>query len=171
MVLGELAFRYGIFLHVDLCLCGFVLPFACKLGYHVPPFDFSVQGVTSISADVHKYRLAPKGTRIVLYRNHNIQKRSDTFDIQISDAFSRVDISTPQTKAKLTCDIQHILGCIRSLPSANLSDSQAPIPAQHELLFKNELGSMYELDSLAGLWRHNFRYRRINILLLVLSLL
>lgn len=42
--------------------------------YPIPPFDFSVKGVTSISADVHKYGLAPKGTSIVLYRNHEIRK-------------------------------------------------------------------------------------------------
>uniref|UniRef100_A0A6N2JZ47 Sphingosine-1-phosphate lyase n=1 Tax=Salix viminalis TaxID=40686 RepID=A0A6N2JZ47_SALVM len=72
--LGELAFSYGICFHVDLCLGGFVLPFARKLGYPIPPFDFSVKGVTSISADVHKYGLAPKGTSIVLYRNHDIRK-------------------------------------------------------------------------------------------------
>ncbi|KAG8365859.1 hypothetical protein BUALT_Bualt17G0015700 [Buddleja alternifolia] len=72
--LGELASTFGICLHVDLCLGGFVLPFARKLGYPVPPFDFSVQGVTSISVDVHKYGLAPKGTSVVLYRDHDIRK-------------------------------------------------------------------------------------------------
>ncbi|XP_057530070.1 sphingosine-1-phosphate lyase isoform X1 [Amaranthus tricolor] len=72
--LGQLAMRFGVCLHVDLCLGGFVLPFARKLGYPIPPFDFSVQGVTSISADVHKYGLAPKGTSVVLYRNHEIRK-------------------------------------------------------------------------------------------------
>lgn len=72
--LGELASKYGICLHVDLCLGGFVLPFARKLGYPVPPFDFSVRGVTSISVDVHKYGLAPKGTSVVLYKNHDIRK-------------------------------------------------------------------------------------------------
>ncbi|XP_050205292.1 sphingosine-1-phosphate lyase isoform X2 [Mercurialis annua] len=72
--LGELAFRYGICFHVDLCLGGFVLPFARKLGYPIPPFDFSVKGVTSMSVDVHKYGLAPKGTSVVLYRNHDIRK-------------------------------------------------------------------------------------------------
>ncbi|CAI9093188.1 OLC1v1028625C1 [Oldenlandia corymbosa var. corymbosa] len=72
--LGELASSFGICLHVDLCLGGFVLPFARKLGYPVPPYDFSVEGVTSISADVHKYGLAPKGTSVVLYRNHEIRK-------------------------------------------------------------------------------------------------
>ncbi|KAL6529354.1 Dihydrosphingosine phosphate lyase [Orobanche gracilis] len=72
--LGELASTYKICLHVDLCLGGFVLPFARMLGYPVPPFDFSSKGVTSISVDVHKYGLAPKGTSVVLYRNHDIRK-------------------------------------------------------------------------------------------------
>ncbi|KAL1565316.1 Dihydrosphingosine phosphate lyase [Salvia divinorum] len=72
--LGELAYTHGICLHVDLCLGGFVLPFARKLGYPLPPFDFSVRGVTSISVDVHKYGLAPKGTSVVLYRDHDIRK-------------------------------------------------------------------------------------------------
>ncbi|MED6185988.1 Dihydrosphingosine phosphate lyase [Stylosanthes scabra] len=72
--LGHLASSFGICLHVDLCLGGFVLPFARELGYPIPPFDFSVKGVSSISVDVHKYGLAPKGTSIVLYRNHEIRK-------------------------------------------------------------------------------------------------
>ncbi|GKU92809.1 hypothetical protein SLEP1_g6484 [Rubroshorea leprosula] len=72
--LGKLAYGSGICFHVDLCLGGFVLPFARKLGYPIPPFDFTVQGVTSISVDVHKYGLAPKGTSVVLYRNHDIRK-------------------------------------------------------------------------------------------------
>ncbi|KAK4762609.1 hypothetical protein SAY86_008377 [Trapa natans] len=72
--LGALASSYNICFHVDCCLGGFVLPFARKLGYQIPPFDFSVKGVTSISVDVHKYGLAPKGTSIVLYRNHDIRK-------------------------------------------------------------------------------------------------
>ncbi|KAL0698771.1 hypothetical protein Bca4012_054893 [Brassica carinata] len=74
--LGQLALSYGICFHVDLCLGGFVLPFARKLGYQIPAFDFSVPGVTSISVDVHKYGLAPKGTSTVLYRNHEIRKFS-----------------------------------------------------------------------------------------------
>ncbi|KAH9772501.1 Sphingosine-1-phosphate lyase [Citrus sinensis] len=68
--LGELALSHGTCLHVDLCLGGFVLPFAKKLGYPIPPFDFSVQGVTSISVDVHKYGLAPKGTSVVGLENY-----------------------------------------------------------------------------------------------------
>jgi len=72
--ISALALQYKVCLHVDLCLGGFVLPFAKKLGYPIPPFDFRVPGVTSISIDVHKYGLGPKGTSTVLYRNHEIRK-------------------------------------------------------------------------------------------------
>ena len=47
--IAEVARKKGVLCHVDSCLGGFVLPFARDLGYHVPPFDFSVPGVTSIS--------------------------------------------------------------------------------------------------------------------------
>jgi sphinganine-1-phosphate aldolase len=47
--------------HVDCCLGGFILPFAKKLGYDVPAFDFSLPGVTSMSVDTHKYGYASKG--------------------------------------------------------------------------------------------------------------
>ncbi|KAE8698979.1 Sphingosine-1-phosphate lyase [Hibiscus syriacus] len=79
--LGKLADSYGICFHVDLCLGGFVLPFARKLGYQIPPFDFTVKGVTSVSIDVHKYGLAPKGTSVVLYRNHEIRKFSNSINL------------------------------------------------------------------------------------------
>ena len=52
-----------------------MLPFARKLRYPIPPFDFTVHGVTSISVDIHKYGLGPKGTSVVLYRNHEIRKQ------------------------------------------------------------------------------------------------
>jgi glutamate/tyrosine decarboxylase-like PLP-dependent enzyme len=57
-----------ICLHVDACLGGFVLPFMRQLGYTVQPFDFTVEGVTSMSVDTHKYAQAHKGTSVVLYR-------------------------------------------------------------------------------------------------------
>ena len=44
-----------------------------KLGYNVPTFDFSLDGVTSISADTHKYGFAPKGTSVVLYRTEKLR--------------------------------------------------------------------------------------------------
>lgn len=66
--LSELALSRGIGFHTDACLGGFVLPWAEKLGYQIPPFDFRLPGVTSMSADTHKYGYASKGTSVVLYR-------------------------------------------------------------------------------------------------------
>ncbi len=72
--MGELAQEKGIWLHVDACVGGFVLPFQRAGGYPTPPFDFAVPGVLSMSADVHKYGYAPKGASIVLYRNADLRK-------------------------------------------------------------------------------------------------
>ena len=67
--LGELALDRGVGLHVDSCLGGFILPFGEELGYDIPRFDFRVPGVTSISADTHKYGYAFKGSSTVLFRD------------------------------------------------------------------------------------------------------
>lgn len=72
--LGTIAKERGIGLHVDSCLGGFMLPFVKKLGYEVPDFDFSVPGVTSISADVHKYGYGAKGASIIMYRKERVWK-------------------------------------------------------------------------------------------------
>jgi glutamate/tyrosine decarboxylase-like PLP-dependent enzyme len=69
--LSELARQRGIGFHTDACLGGFVLPWAEKLGYPVPAFDFRLPGVTSLSADTHKYGYAAKGTSVILYRGRD----------------------------------------------------------------------------------------------------
>ncbi|MFQ5751793.1 MAG: pyridoxal phosphate-dependent decarboxylase family protein, partial [bacterium] len=66
--LSELARKQGVGFHTDACLGGFLLPWAAKLGYDVPAFDFRLPGVTSMSADTHKFGYAAKGTSVVLYR-------------------------------------------------------------------------------------------------------
>ncbi len=72
--LSEVAKRHGVGLHVDGCLGGFFLPWAEKLGAPVPPFDFRLPGVTSMSCDTHKYGYAPKGTSVVLYRGAALRR-------------------------------------------------------------------------------------------------
>jgi sphinganine-1-phosphate aldolase len=72
--LSELTRERGIGFHTDACLGGFVLPWAEKLGYDVPAFDFRVPGVTSISADTHKYGYAAKGTSVILYRSSDLRR-------------------------------------------------------------------------------------------------
>ena len=72
--LSEIARRRGIGFHTDACLGGFVLPWARELGYDVPGFDFCLPGVTSMSADTHKYGYAAKGTSVVLYRGAELRR-------------------------------------------------------------------------------------------------
>jgi glutamate/tyrosine decarboxylase-like PLP-dependent enzyme len=72
--LSDLALEHDIGLHVDGCLGGFILPWGERLGYPIPRFDFRLPGVTSISADTHKYGYALKGTSVLLYRNSNLRK-------------------------------------------------------------------------------------------------
>jgi glutamate/tyrosine decarboxylase-like PLP-dependent enzyme len=67
--LSDLALEKGIGLHVDGCLGGFILPFGEELGYPIPTFDFRLPGVTSISADTHKYGYAFKGSSVCAFRD------------------------------------------------------------------------------------------------------
>jgi len=72
--LSEIALQHKVGFHVDGCLGGFLLPWIERLGYPVPPFDFRLPGVTSMSADTHKYGFALKGTSVVLYRNNKLRR-------------------------------------------------------------------------------------------------
>lgn len=71
--LSDLAVERGIGLHVDGCLGGLILPFGQKLGYDIPVYDFRLPGVTSISADTHKYGYAFKGSSVVAYRDRSLR--------------------------------------------------------------------------------------------------
>jgi sphinganine-1-phosphate aldolase len=72
--LGALATKRGILCHVDACLGGFILPFLSTLGHVTKPWDLSVPGVTSISADLHKYGYASKGVSIILYGDADLAR-------------------------------------------------------------------------------------------------
>jgi glutamate/tyrosine decarboxylase-like PLP-dependent enzyme len=76
--IAALAERRGILCHVDACMGGFLLPFLRELGRLDPvdgAFDFRVPGVTSMSADVHKYGYASKGVSVILYRDHELARK------------------------------------------------------------------------------------------------
>ncbi len=72
--LAKLAAANGALMHVDACVGGCVLPFMRDNGVDVAPFDFAVEGVTSISLDLHKYGFAPKGISILLQRNKELRE-------------------------------------------------------------------------------------------------
>ena len=70
--LASLAADRDLLCHVDACLGGWLLPFWARLGEPVPPWDLTVPGVTSLSADVHKYGYTFKGASVVLYRSRDL---------------------------------------------------------------------------------------------------
>lgn len=72
--IGKICEKKRIPLHVDACLGGFVLPFLRHLDLHVDAFDFSVNGVTSMSLDTHKFGCAHKGTSVVLFKSPERRK-------------------------------------------------------------------------------------------------
>jgi sphinganine-1-phosphate aldolase len=72
--LSSFALQRKIGFHTDACLGGFILAFAEEAGFPIPRFDFSLPGVTSMSADTHKFGYAAKGTSVVLYRGKELRR-------------------------------------------------------------------------------------------------
>lgn len=72
--MGAIAQKHDIPLHVDACVGGFILPFMALNGRTLPTWDYRVPGVTSISADLHKYGFASKGASTITYRNLELLK-------------------------------------------------------------------------------------------------
>ena len=79
--LGKLAAEKDLWFHVDACVGGVLGPFVRKAGYPVRMFDFSVPGVTSISADLHKSAFAAKGASTVTFRTEELQSHAK-FDFE-----------------------------------------------------------------------------------------
>jgi len=72
--LAALAAARDVFFHTDACVGGFLLPFLERLGHPVPPWDFRVPGVTTISADVHKYGYGIKGASVIAHRSRRTRR-------------------------------------------------------------------------------------------------
>jgi len=71
--LSDLALEHNLWLHVDACVGGMILPFLKRLGKQLPEYDFRLPGVSSISVDLHKYGFTPKGSSVILYRNPELR--------------------------------------------------------------------------------------------------
>lgn len=72
--LAALAAERGLWMHVDACMGGILLPYLEQLGEPIAPFDFRVPGVSSLSMDLHKYGFCPKGASVVLYRDKSLRR-------------------------------------------------------------------------------------------------
>lgn len=96
--LGRLALEHGLWLHVDGCIGGFLLPFFKAFGAPVVDFDLRVPGVTSISMDLHKYAYAPKGASVVLYQNREL-RRHQIFACASWTGYTMVNTTVQSTKS------------------------------------------------------------------------
>ena len=72
--IAALAAERDINCHVDACMGGVTLPYLARLGYDVPPFDFGVPGVTSMSVDLHKYGYTAKGASVIVHRTKALRR-------------------------------------------------------------------------------------------------
>ena len=73
--IAALAAARDINCHVDACMGGITLPMLERLGYPIPPFDFRVPGVTSMSVDLHKYGYTAKGASVIVHRSKELRKQ------------------------------------------------------------------------------------------------
>jgi glutamate/tyrosine decarboxylase-like PLP-dependent enzyme len=72
--IAALAREHGLWCHVDACVGGFMAPFVKRAGYPVSDFDFGIDGVTSMSADLHKYGFSAKGASLLLLRDSALRR-------------------------------------------------------------------------------------------------
>jgi glutamate/tyrosine decarboxylase-like PLP-dependent enzyme len=96
--IAALARERGLWLHVDACIGGFLLPFLRRLGVDVPAFDLSVEGVSSISMDFHEYAFAAKGASVVLYKSAEL-RRSQYFACARWTGYTVVNSTMQSTKS------------------------------------------------------------------------
>lgn len=92
--LSKIAEKYMLWLHVDACVGGYILPFFKMIGRQIPVFDFSLNGVNSISADLHKFAFCPKPISTVFFRHFEDLERSKfIFDFWGSGQFETYTLS------------------------------------------------------------------------------
>lgn len=102
--IAGLAASAGANCHVDACMGGFVLPFVEMLGREVPPWDFRVEGVSSISADIHKLGYAPKGVSVILHRDKHLRKyQTFVFDGWLGGFYASPNLQGTRSGLPMAC--------------------------------------------------------------------
>ena len=111
--MAAIARRRNLWLHVDACHGGYVLPFARRLGHSMPDYDFAVSGVTSISVDVHKLGYANKGVSALLLADAELEQyQRYTFDNWPSGLYSTQNLAGSRSGGGLASAwaVLHYLG-------------------------------------------------------------
>ncbi len=96
--IAAVAAAAGVRCHVDACIGGWVLPYAARLGRRVTPWTFAVDGVTSISVDLHKYGYTPKGVSLLLHRDPSL-RRSQYFASARWPGYTMLNSTMQSTKS------------------------------------------------------------------------
>ena len=96
--IAAIAHERGLLCHVDACVGGIHLSFMRRMGCELPDFDFSVPGVTSMSADMHKYGYSAKGASVVMYRNKEL-RRHQFFACAASTTYALINPTILSTKS------------------------------------------------------------------------
>jgi len=124
--IAALAAEVGASCHVDACMGGFVLPFAEMNGMEVPPWDFRVPGVTTISADIHKLGYAPKGASVILHRTRSLRRHQTfTFDGWLGGLYATPNLQGSRSGAPMAAAwavMQHLgVDGYRALTAATIA--------------------------------------------------
>jgi glutamate/tyrosine decarboxylase-like PLP-dependent enzyme len=110
--LAALAAEHGANFHTDACMGGFVLPFLERLGHTIAPWDFRVEGVTTISADLHKLGYTPKGASVILHRTKELRRyQTFTFDDWLGGFYASPNLAGTRSGAPIAAAwavLQHI---------------------------------------------------------------
>jgi glutamate/tyrosine decarboxylase-like PLP-dependent enzyme len=77
--IAALAAERNISCHVDACMGGITLPMLERLGHDIPPWSFRVDGVTSISVDLHKFGYTAKGASVIVHRSRELRSYQTFF--------------------------------------------------------------------------------------------
>ena len=102
--IAALAASVGANCHVDACMGGFVLPFAERIGREVSPWDFRVDGVTTISADIHKLGYAPKGVSVILHNSkHSRSYQTFVFDDWLGGFYASPNMQGTRSGLPMAC--------------------------------------------------------------------
>jgi len=92
--ISALALKRDIWLHVDACVGGYLIPFLQKAGRSISNFDFDIPGVRSISADLHKFGFCPKPISTLFFRHaEDLERATFKFDEWPNGLFSTATIA------------------------------------------------------------------------------
>jgi sphinganine-1-phosphate aldolase len=92
--IAQQASARGVCCHVDACIGGWVLPYLPD----APEFDFGIEGVTSVSVDLHKYAYTPKGASLLLFRSPAL-RRPQYFAYAGWPGYTMLNSTTQSTKS------------------------------------------------------------------------